>query len=487
MANILMVSPNKWGRGITNIWAASHSGILKANGHSVKFFDATFYSEWTSNEIKFNTENKMYKQSDYERRVEFLKSDVKFDLQATIDSFKPEIIFAGGVSSHIHGEGEYVLPQYFYELISDLEFEGKLVVGGLQPTALLSDMFIHYPNLDAVLFGDSERTLLNLCNSVRSWETLSSSSQPTEGVIFKGQKEYKVGSILSSLDEIGRYDYSIFEDQVFERAFQGEVKRCIDFEISRGCIYTCSYCVETVIQRLYGFEEFNSKGALKEWPRYLRCKSAKLAFEEFQYAHEKYGIELFRMQDTNFLTINKKVLEELADLFQSSGLNEKIMLYIETRPEGITEKSVQLLKKLGVIGVGMGVELSSQKFREESLNRYAETEKVERAFKILKENGILRTAYNIIGLPETNEEDIEDTIEFNAKINPDNMTVAFYSPYAGTKQAQTAVSLQMADPYELDVDSALRALCKGDIPAERLLYYKKHFVDLVNEKIKNAS
>ena len=162
------------------------------------------------------------------------------------------------------------------------------------------------------------------------------------------------------------------------------------------------------------------------------------------------------MQDTNFLTIDKKMLESLAEKFEVSGLNKKVKLYIETRPEGISEKSIKLLKKLGVVGVGMGVELSSQKFRETELNRYADTSKVERAFKLLKENEILRTAYNIIGLPDTTEDDIKDTIEFNAKIKPDNITVAYFSPYAGTNQAKKAVSLKMADPYEKDVDSALR-------------------------------
>ena len=125
MVRVLLVSPNKWGRGITNIWAASHSGILKSNNHQVELFDATFYSDWTLDEIKFNTNNKMYKKSDYDNYVVFSDEDVKQKLQEYIDNFKPDIIFAGGISSHIHGEGEYVLPQYFYELIAGLKLGAK--------------------------------------------------------------------------------------------------------------------------------------------------------------------------------------------------------------------------------------------------------------------------------------------------------------------------------------------------------------------------
>ena len=60
MSKILFINPNKWGRGITHIWIASHSGILKRNNHDVELFDSTFYSNWSLNEVQFQTDNKMY-------------------------------------------------------------------------------------------------------------------------------------------------------------------------------------------------------------------------------------------------------------------------------------------------------------------------------------------------------------------------------------------------------------------------------------------
>ena len=52
MAKILFINPNKWGRGITPIWIASHSAILKQNNHRVELFDCTFYEDWTDNELE---------------------------------------------------------------------------------------------------------------------------------------------------------------------------------------------------------------------------------------------------------------------------------------------------------------------------------------------------------------------------------------------------------------------------------------------------
>ena len=80
----------------------------------------------------------------------------------------------------------------------------------------------------------------------------------------------------------------------------------------------------------------------------------------------------------------------------------------------------------------MGVEVSSENFRKNNLNRFPAQEKIINAFSLLKDANIKRTAYNIIGLPNETEDMILDTIKFNSILDPDNITVAFYSPYLVT-------------------------------------------------------
>ena len=81
MAKILLIQPNKWGRGITSIWIPSHSAILKNAKHEVKLFDCTFYEQWTVNEIDYNTENKQYSPTDYSKYIKFNQNDIFLDLQ----------------------------------------------------------------------------------------------------------------------------------------------------------------------------------------------------------------------------------------------------------------------------------------------------------------------------------------------------------------------------------------------------------------------
>ena len=483
MSKILLINPNKWGRGVTHIWIPTHTAVLRDKGHDVKLFDCSFYLDWTVNEVAFNTDNEMYKKSNYENKIKYVENDIIEDLQNYINDYSPDFIFWSALSSHIHGEGEYVNIQYGYNLLESIETTAKKVAGGLQVTGELHNIYNHFNDVDYFIGGESEIVLPELIENVINGDSIKN----VKGVIYRNSKDEVIMNdrqpIINDLNIIPPYDYSVFDDQVFFRPYNGRVVRAVDYELSRGCIYACEYCVETVIQSYYGFDDVvPGTGTIRDSKKYLRHKSAERIFFEMSNLHNQLGIELFRCQDTNFLTIDRQTLNELSDMIDESNMN--IMLYIETRPEGINQASLKLLKKLKVDGVGMGVELSTQDFREEKLKRFADQEKIIKAFRLLQENSIKRTAYNIIGLPEQDENSILDTIRFNQLLKPDNVTVAFYSPYIGTAQQKKGNELGYFDDYEYHVDSALRSLNKHSlVDVEKLKFYKKNFVNFINNAI----
>ena len=491
MSKILFLNPNKWGRGITHIWIASHSGILKRNNHKVELFDASFYSNWSLNEVKFQTKNDMYKKTNYDDFLKFNSNNILEDLQKKINEFKPDFIFWSAISSHIHGEGEYVNIQNGYDLLKDLDAKNAiLITGGLQATSATEIILKKMQRINYLISGESELVLLEILKNFDNQKELKNINEDIENIdgisYIKEEKFFqnKKQKIINDLDKLSPYDYDIFDKQSLIRPYNGSVVRAVDYEMSRGCIYSCNYCVETIIQKYYGFTESSpNTGAIKNFKSYLRSKSAKKIFDELVYLNKVKNVELIRCQDTNFLTNDRHVLLELSDLIDKSDLNIKI--YIETRPEGINEKSIELLKKLKIDGVGMGIEMADAKFREDKLNRFANQEKTLSAFELLKNNGIKRTAYNIIGLPNQNEDSILKTIEFNKVLNPDNITVAFYSPYYGTKSQLDGKEAGIFDDYEFDVDSALRTKSKDTdlLPVEKLKFYKENFVKLVRNEI----
>ena len=287
MAKILLVNPNKWGRGITHIWIASHSGLLKRK-HKVKLFDATFFKNWTVDEVSFATGTSMFKPSNYKNYVKFTDADVKNTFQKAIDEFEPDVIFWSAISSHIHSEGEYVNIQNGYDLLKNINTRNALkITGGLQATSSPEMVFKNLPKIDYLIMGESEKVLSEVADKIDLKEEIKN----VNGIAYVENKKIIKNSkqiIISNLDEISPYDYDIFEDQIFFRPYNGEVVRAVDYEMSRGCIYSCSYCVETVIQDYYGFKEYSDKtGAIKNFKNYLRNKSAKTIFEEVEYLVQK--------------------------------------------------------------------------------------------------------------------------------------------------------------------------------------------------------
>lgn len=480
MARILLINPSKWGRGITAIWIASHASVLRSKGHEVELFDCTFYKHWTVDEVSYNTNNAQYRPTNYHDFVRYSEENIVESLQKKVDDFKPNLIFWSAISSHIHGEGEYVNIQYGYELVAQIRTDALLVTAGLQATARPSDMFERFPKADYFIGGESELVLCEVVEAMHDRAKI----QGIRGVVWRNEGKTVVNprqDIISNLDVIPPYDYSIFDPQVLLRPYNGTVVKAVDYELSRGCIFTCSYCVETAIQRYYDVTEKSAtSGALLQPKKYLRAKSGRRAYEELKSLNERFGVTLVRCQDTNFLTINRTTLRELAELMDANPL--PIKLYVETRADRITPGDIDLLKRLHVDGVGTGIELSSEAFRQDFLNRFAAADRLVDNFKLLREAGIRRTTYNIIGLPKETEDMILDTIRFNRKLEPDNITVAFYSPYIGTEQATIGKEQEYFEDYEYHVDGQIRSVSKSTlVDLKTLEFYKKHFSTLVRE------
>ncbi len=479
MARVLLINPNKWGRGITAIWIPAHAAALKRAGHEVLLFDATFYADWSVNEVQFNTANKQYRPTDYASYVTYSDEPVHEALQRTVDRFRPDVVFWSALSSHIHGEGEYVNIQYGYDLVSRVQTDALKVTGGLQATAVAAEVTRRLPGTDYFVAGESDLVLPEIAARVSEPDRI----REVAGVFWAndhgGVDRAPRQPIIADLDDIGFYDYTVFDPRVFFRPYNGQVLRGVDYELSRGCIFTCSYCVETVVQRYYGSEEANARsGALLRPKSYLRHKSAERVMEELTFLNRELGVTLVRCQDTNFLTINRAMLKELADRMDASDLD--VRLYIETRVDRMRGADIDLLKRLKVDGVGTGIELASAGFREDELNRFADTDRLVENMGRLRAAGIRRTTYNIIGLPGEDESMILDTIRFNRRLDPDNITVAFYSPYLGTPEATKGRDHAYFDDYEYHVDGQLRTLSKSSlVDAKTLEFYKAHFVDLM--------
>ena len=60
----------------------------------MELFDATFYANWTLNEVQFQTKNKMYKKTNYDDLLKFNSNNILEDLQKK-STYSNQILFFG--------------------------------------------------------------------------------------------------------------------------------------------------------------------------------------------------------------------------------------------------------------------------------------------------------------------------------------------------------------------------------------------------------
>ena len=110
----------------------------------------------TDFEIELNTKNKQFKKTNYLKNK---WNNVLSDLRKVVETLKPDIIFSSAISSHIHGEGEYINFEYTYDLVEKIDYEGLIIFGGLQATADPERILRLMPKINFLVSGESELVL----------------------------------------------------------------------------------------------------------------------------------------------------------------------------------------------------------------------------------------------------------------------------------------------------------------------------------------
>jgi anaerobic magnesium-protoporphyrin IX monomethyl ester cyclase len=437
MASVLLLNTTQWGRGLTPIWIASHAGILKSHGHESYLCDFNFLESWQKDEVNFNSNNGQYLPTNHSYL--YSEEDPEHYLRDHIVTYNPDIIMWSAVSSHIHGEGEFSSFQRGYEFLENFfatrsTCKPILIAGGIYVLGFShDDLKERFPLVDCFLLGDSEHLLLSAANIIDD-----------HSLDLPNFISSNVGRIELSNDYL--YDYAIFASQSLLRPYHGKIVKAVDYELSRGCPFSCAYCVETIIQKFYNSSETNSRSILKDFGSYFVKKSVPKVLEELAQLHS-LGINFIRFQDTNFMSLGVNYINELSRSLVS--INLSFDMYIETRPESLNSSSVDAIRSLGVVGVGMGLETASQDKRSSSLSRYCDTTAIVKAFQLLRSANISRTSYNMIGLPGESADDIINTILLNRMLEPDDITCAFYTPYIGTSLS-LRTSSRSVDSSQLD-------------------------------------
>jgi anaerobic magnesium-protoporphyrin IX monomethyl ester cyclase len=434
----LMLYPNQFALGNKPIGIASLAAMVKKAGHEFKLFDCTQFSIRTEDKSDWNqigSKTLQFKNPANSERLPKRQS-ITFNeliekaLQA-VEDFQPDIIGLSALTD------DYPLGLGLMRKIKESFPYIPSIAGGIHATVdpqgvMAEDCF------DAVCVGEGEYVILDIIERIVENKNLEGIGnlwlKKEDGTIEKNP----VRPYEQNLDLFPYPDWTIYSQTAFYKPYLGHVYKYGDFEMSRGCPYKCSYCINVQLQEMY---KMASPGG------YHREKTIDRVIREIKYAVDVHKIEFMKFWDETFLLMDPKRMQEFCDKYSADiGLP----YVIETTAQSITDFSAKILRKTNCKSVSLGMETGSPDMRKGLLHKTTSNEVYVKAFQLLKEHGVSGVSFNMIGLPNESQEDIFRTIALNKLVGSFTQKVGIFYPYKGTPIRDWMIqSGWMGEDYEL--------------------------------------
>ena len=389
------------------------SAVLKKEGFQFKLFDTTLYKPKGQSQDEYRKKLHQLKTSSaqMEGQVNTKTSDPHEDFVDLLNSYKPDVIGLSVLSDTFEIGLEYA------KIANSKNI--PVFVGGIYPTfapeKVISNKYVNF-----ICMGEGEYAVLNFCKALANGDSIDNIKnfwiKKKDGTIIKNG----LGPLVN-MNELPYPEYTIFESERFYRPMQGKVLKILPIELHRGCPYTCAFCEDPSQNLLY-----KSQGIAKT---YHRSKSPKRIIDELHYLIDKYGANYIYFNAETFFAMPNKDFVTLADMYSKEI---KLPFWIQTRPETITEERIDLLKKMNVSNINVGIEHGNEKYRREMLKRSMSNKLIIDALKILDNANLSVTVNNIMGFPDETRDLIFDTINLNRSIKSATINAYLYNPYPGT-------------------------------------------------------
>lgn len=316
-------------------------------------------------------------------------------LRNALLKFRPNLVGISMIT--LEYKNTYRMIAYIKEILPST----KIVVGGHHVTILKNLVLEECLGIDFGVVADGERTIVDLCENNIAYADI-------KGLMFRDKEQIVFSGERSPLDNLDKYTFPRYEKFTLNK-----YSKQIPIHSSRGCAFQCTFCPNKILGRKY------------------RTKSIGYFVDEIEYWYKK-GYKQFAIDDDNF-TLNKKRAHEICDEIERRELKE---LFIRCsngiRADGMDRQLLKRMKQVGVREVGFGVDGGNNKILS-YLKKGETIEKIEEGIRIACELGLDVKIFIIVGTPQEEKADIEDSIRLARKYPVARVNFNNAIPYPGTE------------------------------------------------------
>lgn len=294
----------------------------------------------------------------------------------------------------------------------------KIVLGGPEVSFTADELLERCPNIDYIVQGEGEEAFHAL---VTALQLGNDGLNP----VIPGVRGRRDGSILGSLEAVEVSDLSTIPFPYIEEDMEDLEHKIIYYESSRGCPFSCQYCLS------------GNKNTVRFFPQ-------ERTLEELQWFID-HGVKQVKFVDRTFNCAphhHRPLMEFMRD--SDTDMN----FHLEMEPELMTEWETNILCETppGRIQIEVGVQ-STHKKTLDAINRYNDWPYIQKSIRPIIQAGRTHVHMDlIVGLPHEDFKRFGQSFNDLFSLQPHALQIGFLKLLKGSGVRRMREYKYVADP-----------------------------------------
>lgn len=283
--------------------------------------------------------------------------------------------------------------------------ETDIWVGGPEVSYNAQQVLKDNIGIDYVICGEGEETFKNIVDNYENDGINVNNLKEIKGIVFKKEGEIISNKLQEPLD-LSNIPFAYKDMRKFEN-------KIVYYETSRGCPFSCSYCLSSIDKKLR-FRDINI--VKEELKIFIDNKVAQVKFVDrtFNCNHD-HAMEIWKFIKENDNGITNFHFEIAADLIKE----DEIELIGTMRP--------------GLIQLEIGVQSTNEETIT-SINRKTDFSKIKKVTETIKKAGNIHQHLDLIaGLPYEDYNSFANSFNQVYALKPDQLQLGFLKVLHGSK------------------------------------------------------
>lgn len=317
-----------------------------------------------------------------------------------VERINPFIVGITATTATIRTSLEYI------KAIKDRLPNVLTVIGGPHPTFLPVDTLRECRDLDVVVMGEGEATIVDLAEN----HEREGSLEGVAGITYRDGDRIRTNeprALIEDLDEIPFPARHLVPFRDYETSSQDAGGMIT----SRGCVYPCRYCSSSLIMG-----------------KKFRFRSPENVVDEVEELVEVYGLHDIAFLDDTFM-LHRPRAREISEEIRRRNLD--VSFVTSSRVDMVQESLLRDLRNAGMSTIYYGVESGCQRVLD-MMKKGITVKQAEDAVRVTKKVGVDVITSFILGYPGEKPSEMDRTIDFSIKLDPDYSQYSILTPFPGT-------------------------------------------------------